>query len=394
LGYGWPFWQAYASNVLLSAALAVLFRYADFIGVLGGTEWHLGWIVGVGMIGSLTMRMFIGSCIDRYGARIIWLSSLALFAAVCFAHLWIDSYAGVAIYLLRIVFCCAWASVYVASLTFVSKQAAPNRMAELYGMIGTATFVGYFAGTLLGDLLLSFGAIDRASVNLLFDAAGVLGLAAIPPAWAATRGEAPSHAVAGRSAWQVVRRHHPLATFFIGAVMGMLVGTPNAFLRAYVGQLGISRIGLFFSVCAVTTVVVRVPTRQLPERFGNKAIILLGAAGMAVSQLAFLLVGTEWQLVLPAIIFGGSQAIMFPAVTAAGSAAFPADSRGLATTLILGASDVGLLVGSPLTGMILSQSETFGLPPYPTLFIALAVAMIGAGIVFAVANRSVASGRK
>jgi hypothetical protein len=37
-GYGWPFWLGYVSNVLLSAALAVLFRYADFIAVLGGTE--------------------------------------------------------------------------------------------------------------------------------------------------------------------------------------------------------------------------------------------------------------------------------------------------------------------------------------------------------------------
>jgi hypothetical protein len=62
--------------------------------------------------------------------------------------------------------------------------------------------------------------------------------------------------------------------------------------------------------------------------------------------------------------------------------------------LILGASDVGLLIGSPITGMILSQSETFGLPPYPTLFIAMATAMIAAGIVFAAANRSVASGQE
>jgi MFS family permease len=263
-------------------------------------------------------------------------------------------------------------------------------MAELYGMIGTATFVGYFGGTLIGDLLLSFGAVDRASVNRLFEAAGVLGLAAIPAAWAATRGEAPAHAVAGRSAWRVVRRRRSLAIFFIGAVMGMVVGTPNAFLRAYVEQLGISRIGLFFSICAVTTVVVRIPTRRWPETYGNKPIILLGAAGLAASQLAFLLVGAEWQLAIPAILFGGSQAIMFPAVTAAGSATFPAESRGLATTLMLGTSDVGLLIGSPLTGMILSRSEMFGLPPYPTLSIALATAMIAAGVVFAVANRRAA----
>ena len=389
-GYGWPFWLGYGSNVLLSAAIGVLFRYADFVTVLGGTEWHLGWIVGIGMIGSLLMRMSMGSCIDRYGARIIWIGSLALFAVICFAHLLIETYEGAAIYILRVVFCCAWAGVYGASLTYVSKMASPSRMAELYGMIGTATFVGYFGGTQLSDLLLSFRTIDRSSVNLLFIAAGGLALLAIPPAWRATRGEARPHGIRGQSSWQVLRRYHPIAIFFIGAVMGMVVGVPNTFLRAYVRELGISRIGLFFSVCAVATVCVRVPTRQWPERYGNRAIILLGAAGMAISQLAFLMVDAEWQLVVPALLFGSSQAIMFPAVTAAGSAAFPAHSRGLATILILGASDVGLLIGSPVAGIILSQSETLGLPPYPTLFVSMAAAMTAAGLAFAIAHRETA----
>jgi MFS family permease len=140
-------------------------------------------------------------------------------------------------------------------------------------------------------------------------------------------------------------------------------------------------------ICAVTTVVVRILTRQWPERFGNKAIILLGAAGMVVSQLAFLLVGAEWQLAIPAILFGGSQAIMFPAVTAAGCAAFPAESRGVATTLMLGTCDLGVLIGSPMTGLILSRSESCGLPPYPTLFVTMAAALAVAAVLFAIANK-------
>lgn len=363
----------------------MLFRYADFVTVLGGTEWHLGWIIGVGMTGSLAMRMFVGSSIDRYGARNIWLVSLALFAVVCFAHIFVSSYSGPVIYGLRIAYCCALATVYGASLTFVSRQAAPSRMAEMYGMIGTATFVGYFIGTQLSDLLLGV-CVDRASVNLLFYAAGSLGVAAIPLAWSATRGEVQSH-ISNESVWRVLRQYHPFATFFIGAVMGMIVGTTNMFLRSYVRELGISRISLFFSICAIATIVVRIPTRQWPERFGNRAIILLGAAGMALSQLAFLLVHSEWQLAIPAVLFGSSQAILFPAVTAAGSAAFPAHSRGLATTLMLGASDLGVLVGSPLAGAILSQSEMLELPPYSTLFVALAVIMATTAGIFAIANR-------
>jgi hypothetical protein len=65
--YGRAFWLAYASNLLMTIAVALLFRYADFVMLLGGTEFHLGWIVGVGMVGSLVVRLALGSCIDRYG---------------------------------------------------------------------------------------------------------------------------------------------------------------------------------------------------------------------------------------------------------------------------------------------------------------------------------------
>ena len=104
LTYGRSFWMAYVSNSLITVAIALLYRYADFVTLLGGTEFHLGWIVGVGMIGSLLMRLALGTYIDRYGTKFIWLGCTLLFVAVCFAHLAVASYSGVAIYLLRILY--------------------------------------------------------------------------------------------------------------------------------------------------------------------------------------------------------------------------------------------------------------------------------------------------
>ena len=85
--YDASFWKAFLANSLVTVGVAVLYRYADFITLLGGTELHLGWIVGIGMLGSLTMRLFVGSWIDRYGPRLIWLCALVLLACVCFGHL-------------------------------------------------------------------------------------------------------------------------------------------------------------------------------------------------------------------------------------------------------------------------------------------------------------------
>ena len=62
-------------------------------------------------------------------------------------------------------------------------------------------------------------------------------------------------------------------------------------------------------------------------------------AGMAASLLLFLPVRAEWHLVLPAIGFGCSHAILFPSVVAAGSVTFPLRNRGLATVLVLATWD-------------------------------------------------------
>ena len=421
--YDRPFWLAYLSNLLLAAATSLLFRYADFITLLGGTEFHLGWIVGVGMVGSLAMRLVLGSWIDRYGARPLWLGSLLLFVVACFAHLSVASHTGAAIYLLRICYCCAVAGVGGASMTFVSMRTCNDRLAEMVGMLGTGGFVGVVVGTLLGDLLFGSIAVAPAQVAGMFVAAGLLGLLAMPFAAAATRGEGSGFRVQGSESanrevrgteevvgtefatWRascrqpppspsshrphplpkgegtalcepslltLVRRYCPGIILIIGATMGMGLGLPSTFLRTYATEQGIPRIGLFFLVYCIAAVVIRVPTRRWSERFGPRRIILLGMAGMTASIAIFPLVHTEWQLALPAVGFGCSHAILWPAVVAAGSVAFPARNRGLATVILLAAWDCGLMVASPSVGVVLKYSESVGLPPYPTMFLSMA----------------------
>jgi MFS family permease len=420
--YDRPFWLAYMSSLLQSAAVSLLFRYADFVAVLGGSEFHLGWIVGVGMVGSLAMRMALGSWIDRYGAGRLWIGSILLFAATCFAHLTISSHTGVAIYLLRLSYCCAVAGFGGASMTFVSARAPNDRVAELVGMLGTGGFVGSVVGTLLGDFLFGSITIASAQVTEMFVASGLLGLLSLPFAWAATRGErgqgsgirgqgaetpnfqiskSPNRrsphpnplprregtVVGEPSPLTLVFRHNPGIILAIGVAMGMGLGLPSTFLRTYATELGVPRIGLFFLVYSLAAIAIRVPTRRWTERFGPRRIILAGMAGMTASIAAFPLVRSEWQLALPAIGFGCSHAILWPAVIAAGSVTFPRQHRGLATVLMLAAWDLGLLVASPAAGVILSSSKTFALPAYPTMFLSIAGLLAMVGLWYAVASR-------
>jgi len=379
--YGRPFWLAYLANWLVMVALALLYRYADFVTLLGGDEFHLGWIVGVGMVGSLLMRLLLGVGIDQYGTRLIWLGSVVLFAASCFAHLWITSCYGPAIYLLRIAFCCSIAGMFGASMTFISGRVPVPRMAEMIGMLGTAGFLGIVVGTQLGDFLLGTRSIQRLQVEQMFLVAGILGSCAVLFVWLATLGQVRPERRRRPPLFWLLRRYQPGTVLLAGVAVGIGLGLPATFLRTYAAELDIPRIGLFFGVYAPTAVVTRLSTRRLPERLGLEPIILLGLGALAVGQLLFLVVGREWQLVIPGFVYGISHAVLFPAVLAAGSRAFPNRYRGLGTTLSLATYDVGLLVGAPAAGAIVSYSHLVGLPGYPTMFVTMA-AVLGLVAVF------------
>lgn len=370
--YGRAFWLAYVANCLAVIGIALLYRYADFVTLLGGGELELGWIVGLGMVGSLAVRLSLGMWIDRHGPRRIWLASLVLFVVACLAHLAIRSCHGPAIYMLRFVYCSAVAGIFGASMTFISARGSPARIAEMVGMLGTSGFLGVVIGTQLGDLFLGTSQLAAWQVGAMFFSAAVLGAAAAVFAYLATVGQARPEPHPAPPVVSILRRHLPVSAVVGGIAMGMGLGLPSVFLRPYAAELGIARIGLFFTVYAPAAIVTRLVTRRWSERFGPQPMILVGLGGVALSLLALLAVEAEWQLVLPGVGFGIAHAILFPAVVAAGTERFPIAHRGLATTFIMGMWDAGQLVGSPLAGAILYHSPAAGLPAYPTMFLIMA----------------------
>jgi MFS family permease len=188
--YGHQFWFTYAANALIMVAFSLLFRYSDFVHLLGGNELTLGVIVGVGMIGSLSMRLFQGLGIDRYGAKQVWLVSNVIFLASLLAHLWITSVDGPAIYVLRVIFQSSLAGIFGASITYISRRAPLPRVAEIVGTLGTSGFVGMMAGTTLGDFLCRTARPTRWEIDRLFLVAAVMGKLALFFAVLATHGTA------------------------------------------------------------------------------------------------------------------------------------------------------------------------------------------------------------
>jgi MFS family permease len=363
----------------MMTAISLLYRYADFVRLLGGEELLLGWIIGVGMIGSLAMRLFQGQAIDHYGARRVWIMSSAAFVVACLMHLTVGTADGPAIFFWRIVLQTAIAGFFGASISFVSASNPAEHVAEVIGTLGTSGFLGIIAGTILGDALL--GVSGRIELMFLVSA-GISALACLF-GHLATAHFAPPPPQSRPPLAGVLRRYHPGPVLVMGVATGFGLGLPTIFLRPYAVELGIPNLGAFFYPYMATALITRLAIRRLPSLLGIRPVVLIGLAHMVAAILLLAIVRREWHLYPPALLLGVAHACMFPSIVASGSVAFPHRYRGLATTLMLATFDVGSLIGQPTFGGLWDVATGLGWPGFRVAFVVSAVAIALAGCWYA-----------
>ncbi len=385
--YGASFWFTYVANASMMVAVSLLFRYADFIAFLGGSELELGLIVGAGMVGALGMRIFHGIGIDQYGPRLVWIGSVALFIVSLLCHLAISDINGPMIYLVRVLMNTSIAGAFGASITYISLQVPKPRVPEMVGTLGTSGFLGTCLGPVIGDYLFR-GAITRGTINGMFCTAAAISGVALVCAFLATRGAVRPGKQPRPPVWRLLREYHPGPMLLVAVAMGLGVGMPHTFLRAYALELDIERIRLYFLVYAAMAFAVRLLTRRMAETRGVRSMVLLGLGSLAASMLLYPLAVNEWTLAIPAAVAGFAHALLFPAVIGGGSISFPNRFRGLGATLMFAMFDLGNLVGQPSVGGLLEAARWARLPAYPTMFVTMAAVLLLVAVVYAGISRN------
>ena len=69
--FRFSFWMVYVAHFSMTLATTMFYRYADFVTLLGGTLYDLGWIVGLATCGGLLMRVVQAVWSDAVGAAIV-----------------------------------------------------------------------------------------------------------------------------------------------------------------------------------------------------------------------------------------------------------------------------------------------------------------------------------
>lgn len=397
--YDFTFVLVYLANISFMLSYAALFRYSDFVKAYGGSDSNLGQIIAFGSAGSLIARIWLGSLIDRIGARWIWIAATLVWIVGLSWHLALSDSTGWTVFAARLVMQCGMAGFFGASLTFISLRVGVHRVAEVIGIVGTAGFVGMGFGPWFSDV--AFAGFQSAAleqkqvlVTRMFLLSLAFAFATLVCVSLAAREPPKRRGTRAAPLLLVIRKYHPGVALILASVMGMGISFPVAFARPLAESRGLASISTFFIAYAISAFVLRFASRRLPEILGLLKMIVMGFVCLAASMPLYFLIHHDWQLIFPAVVAGAAHAFLFPSLIALCSQSFPDRFRGVATTLALAMFDLGTLLGAALIARLVviqpAAAEAIATSNYGAVLVVLTSLFASIAILIQFFHRSIA----
>jgi len=354
--YNRQFWIAYVANFALVTANSSMFRFAELVAYLGGSERAAGAIVGTGLFGVLVVRLYLGRGIDRYGTRTAWTLSSVLFVVGCISYLGCHS-VSYGLYIARTIYSIGVAGMFTCSIVHVQNMVPVYRRTEAIGALGTSGFLGMIAGSNLADGIFALYPPSDATFVALFGTAAALGLFYLLLVVYLTRRDL--HVIPHESppVFKLLVHYWPGSVVLIAITMGMALSVTTVFLTRFSTVRHLSGIRTFFTVYSIVGLIFRVPSTQWSKTIGRHNMILLGLIGNAIGHALLPFVVREWQFVYSATACGFGHALLYPAIVSLGAGAFPRQYRGLGTTISLGFIELGTAATPPLLGWIIDRYD-------------------------------------
>jgi MFS family permease len=352
--YGRTFWLAYLANSALVMANALTFRFAELVHFLGGTESVVGDIVALGTLVAVMLRFSVSHLLDDYGTRRVWPICSLLFIAGCGLSI-VATQMMWLLYAARIAFFVGLTGMFACSMAHIQNHVPADRRTEIIGNLGSSGFIGIIVGSNVGDWILYLISEPRMQFLVLFGGAGLIGVFYLGVVLVLTHGEHREPRTKSPMAFHLMIRFWPGTVILAAMTMGLGVTATQTFLTRYATSQKIEGIGLFFTGYAISAFVFRLLVGNWSRTIGRHWMLVRGLLGHTAGHLMLAFVTQSWQFILPSIICGFGHALLFPAVVSLGSGAFPKESRGAGTAIILGFTDFGSLVYAPLLGRISDQ---------------------------------------
>jgi len=339
----------------------------------------IGMIMGVQALAAVLSRPLVGRIGPRHGWRRILQAGLALLTLGTACYLLPLGLTGLTI--ARVVCGVAEATVLTAGGAWMVARAHETRRGRVLGLFGLAMWSGMAIGPVLGDLASRHLGVSAVWIlGSILGAAGVAVISMSRDDGSEASSEPPQHGLV------------PPSVIAPGMVMTLAtIGYSGiaTFLSLHLRARGLSSGPEVYAVFGLAFVASRGFFGGIVDKAGAARVAAVGAAG-AASGLAILAVAHSTLVaVLGAGIGGACFTMIYPSMAVLAIRGVPDSDRGTAIGAFTTSYDIGLLIGSPLLGVVASHGG------YAAAFFSAAIFSFAASIgsvIFAVREPRAARG--
>jgi len=328
--------------MLFASFYFLLITLPIYIEKIGGTESEIGLILGFFTISAVALRPFIGQGVDRHGRKIILVSGIVVFLLSMLLYDYTRNVTS--LLFLRVVQGIGWGAATTSATTLIADIAPPSRRGEAMGVFGMASNVAMAIGPALSIVLL-----QAYGFSILFSiCAGIALVSLLLALWISeTTVEHPRTPLFSREAI------FPSALMF---TVSLTYGSIVSFLSLFAQKQGITNPGIFFSVFAVTLILVRGPAGKLSDIKGRKYVIIPGMILITSSLLVLSTASTLYVFLLAALLYGLGFGLFHPSLMAFLVDRVSEKGLGAAMGTFTAAFDLGIGMGSIGLGLVLQYS--------------------------------------
>ncbi len=328
-----------SSFTLFSSFYFLLITLPIYIKKIGGTDSEIGFIIGVFTISAVFLRPFIGQEVDRIGRKKILISGMFIFLVSMLLYNYTNSVTS--LLLLRVFHGIGWGAATTAAATLIADIAPPKRRGEAMGIFGMSSNVAMAIGPVLSMIMLQ--AYD---FNILFMIGAGIALVSLLLALPI------SETMVSHPRTPLFSREALFASTLIFTI-ALTYGSIVSFLSLFAQKQGISNPGVFFTVFAVTLILVRAFAGKLSDKKGRKFVIMPGMIFIASGLWVLSTASSLSVFLIAALLYGIGFGFVHPSLMALLVDSVSEEGRGAAMGTFTAAFDLGIGMGSIILGFVL-----------------------------------------
>lgn len=318
---------------------------------VGGTNTQVGLLTGLYSLAALAFRPVFGRMLDRSGRKPVLILGLALVTLSTATYIFTHSI--VVLLAFRILSGVGFSAGSTAIATVVADILPGRRLAEGIGYFGLSSTFAQAVGPLTGLYIIqSFG------YRTLFMALVAMSVVSMLFVWVIKYPPRPVLAADSHSTAPPAQKSYGFleASLIWPALILLLVVTASGavmtFVANYAFSLGITNIGMFFTVVSAGTIISRLVFGKLTLRFSLGHILVLSMVAVIFSQLILGIAAGFWLFLVAAAFFGLGIGWVVPIINTVIVLFASPDRKGAALSVHYSAMDIGIGASSIIWGVV------------------------------------------